>query len=117
MAYAFIYRGEYVHIIGDLKAGLLFSYLLSYIVLKNRYAERQYKDGKIIFTYEKINADTGLNRKEINKAMQILNKQNLIEAKKNINKGITEINIKINQDEYEKLKVLANKGGQYDNVL
>ena len=51
MSYAFIYRGEYVHIIGDLKAGLLFSYLLSYIVLKNRYAERQYKDGKIIFTY------------------------------------------------------------------
>jgi len=104
MAYAFIYRGEYVHIIGDLKAGLLFSYLLSYIVLKNRYAERQYKDGKIIFTYEKINKDTGLNVKEIDKAIQILNKQNLIEASKNINECIAEISIKINQGEYEKLK-------------
>ncbi len=36
MSYAFIYRGEYVHIIGDLKAGLLFSYLLSYIVFKSK---------------------------------------------------------------------------------
>jgi len=111
MSYAFIYRGEYMHIIGDLKAGLLFSYLLSYadlvsnfIVLKNRYAERQYKDGKIILTYEKINKDTGLNVKEIDKAIQILNKQNLIEASKNINECIVEISIKINQGEYEKLK-------------
>lgn len=58
--------------------------------------------------YEEICDDTCLSKIEAKRALTILNGLNLIEMKIEIVKGQTEINIKVNESEYERLK--ADKG-------
>jgi len=101
MDYFFIYRNEYSKITENLNAGLLYAYLDD----KIRFYKRcSFENDVSSFTYEEICDDICLSQIEVKRALRLLNELNLIEIKTKIVKGIVEISIKINQDEYEKLK-------------